>query len=76
MSLEATPKARAYLAEQGYDPQYGARPLKRTIQNLVQNPLAKMMLAGDVADGDALTIDSSEKGIVFKKKREPATKAS
>jgi ATP-dependent Clp protease ATP-binding subunit ClpB len=76
VTLEATPKALAYLAEEGYDPQYGARPLKRTIQNLVQNPLAKMMLAGDVADGDAVTIDSSEKGIVFKKKREPAVKAS
>ena len=38
ISLEATPKARAFLAETGYDPLYGARPLKRTIQNLVQNP--------------------------------------
>ena len=76
VNLEATPKARAYLAEAGYDPQYGARPLKRTIQNLVQNPLAKMMLAGDVADGDAVTIDSSEKGIVFKKKQAVASRAS
>ncbi len=44
ITLEATPKARAFLAETGYDPLYGARPLKRTIQNLVQNPLAKMVL--------------------------------
>ena len=41
VTLEATPKAKAYLAETGFDPQYGARPLKRTIQNLVQNPLAQ-----------------------------------
>jgi ATP-dependent Clp protease ATP-binding subunit ClpB len=68
VTLEATPKARAYLSEMGYDPMYGARPLKRTIQNLVQNPLAKMMLAGDIVDGNAVTIDKGEKGIVFRKK--------
>ncbi len=75
IQLEATPKARAYLAETGYDPQYGARPLKRTIQNLVQNPLAKMVLAGDVADGDAVTLDKGSDGLVFKKKAAPAAKA-
>jgi ATP-dependent Clp protease ATP-binding subunit ClpB len=68
VTLEATPKAKAYLAEMGYDPLYGARPLKRTIQNLVQNPLAKMMLAGDIADGDMVTVDKSQEGIAFKKK--------
>ncbi|MGD0726042.1 MAG: ATP-dependent chaperone ClpB [Spirochaetia bacterium] len=68
VTLEATPKARAYLSEMGYDPLYGARPLKRTIQNLVQNPLAKMMLAGDITDGNTVTIDKAEKGIVFRKK--------
>ena len=68
VTLEATPKARAYLAEVGYDPMYGARPLKRTIQNLVQNPLAKMMLAGELADGETLVVDRGTDGIVFKKK--------
>ncbi len=68
VTLEATPKARAFLAEEGYDPQYGARPLKRTIQNLVQNPLARMMLAGEVADGDTITLDKGQDGITFKKK--------
>jgi ATP-dependent Clp protease ATP-binding subunit ClpB len=66
--LEATPKARAFLAETGYDPLFGARPLKRTIQNLVQNPLAKMVLAGDVADGDSVTVDKGTEGIAFRKK--------
>jgi ATP-dependent Clp protease ATP-binding subunit ClpB len=66
--LEATPKARAFLAENGYDPQYGARPLKRTIQNLVQNPLARMVLAGEIADGDAVTLDKGTDGLVFRKK--------
>jgi ATP-dependent Clp protease ATP-binding subunit ClpB len=69
ISLEATPKARAYLAEIGYDPLYGARPLKRTIQSLVQNPLAKMVLAGEIADGESVLIDKGTDGIAFKKKQ-------
>ena len=66
--MEVTPKAKAYLAETGYDPLYGARPLKRTIQNLVQNPLSKMLLAGDLADGNTVTVDKTTEGISFRKK--------
>jgi ATP-dependent Clp protease ATP-binding subunit ClpB len=69
VTLEATPKAKAFLAETGYDPLFGARPLKRTIQNLVQNPMARSMLAGDIADGDTVVIDKGADGIVFKKKK-------
>jgi ATP-dependent Clp protease ATP-binding subunit ClpB len=68
ISLEVTPKAKAHLAEAGYDPQYGARPLKRTIQTLVQNPLAKKVLSGELADGDTVTVDAGKDGIVFRKK--------
>jgi ATP-dependent Clp protease ATP-binding subunit ClpB len=68
ISLDATPKARAYLAEMGFDPLYGARPLKRTVQNLVQNPLAKLMLAGTVGDGDSIVVDKGTDGIAFKKR--------
>jgi ATP-dependent Clp protease ATP-binding subunit ClpB len=68
VTMEVTPKAKAYLAEAGYDPLYGARPLKRTIQNLVQNPLAKMMLAGDLAEGHTVTVDKAADGISFRKK--------
>jgi ATP-dependent Clp protease ATP-binding subunit ClpB len=68
ITLEVTPKAKAYLAETGFDPLYGARPLKRTIQNLVQNPLAKLMLAGTVNDGDGVTVDKGAEGIAFRKK--------
>ena len=64
----ATPKAKAYLADVGYDPLYGARPLKRTIQSLVQNPLAKSVLSGDVAEGNTVTVDRSGDGIVFRTK--------
>ena len=68
VTLEATPKAKAFLAEAGFDPQFGARPLKRTIQSLVQNPLAKRILEGQIAEGDAVTVDRGADGIVFKKK--------
>jgi ATP-dependent Clp protease ATP-binding subunit ClpB len=68
ITLEATPKARAFLAETGYDPLYGARPLKRTIQNLVQNPLSKLVLSGDLPDGASVTMDKGTDGIVFRKK--------
>jgi len=68
ITLEVTPKAKAFLADAGYDPLYGARPLKRAIQNLVQNPLAKKVLAGDIAEGNAVTVDLAKSEIVFRAK--------
>ena len=68
ITLEVTPKAKEHLAEVGFDPQFGARPLKRTIQALIQNPLAKRLLSGDVADGDSLVADLDKGEIVFKKR--------
>ncbi|WP_338692340.1 ATP-dependent chaperone ClpB [Bradyrhizobium sp. 26S5] len=61
LALDA--KARDWLAEKGWDPAYGARPLKRVIQRSVQDPLAEMILAGEVRDGDHVKI--SEKGNVL-----------
>ena len=55
--------ARDWLADKGWDPAYGARPLKRVIQRNLQDPLAEMILAGDVADGDRVAI--SEQGNVL-----------
>ena len=52
--LELDETARRFLAEKGYDPAYGARPLKRTIQKLVQDPLAEMILSGEIHDGEAV----------------------
>ena len=54
--VELDPKARAWLAEKGYDPSYGARPLKRVIQKHVQDPLAEMILAGEIGDGETVKI--------------------
>jgi ATP-dependent Clp protease ATP-binding subunit ClpB len=61
LTLDA--KARDWLADKGWDPAYGARPLKRVIQRYVQDPLAEMILAGEVQDGDTVAI--SEKGNVL-----------
>ena len=57
LSLDA--KARQWLAEKGYDPAYGARPLKRVIQKWVQDPLAQMLLAGEISDGSTIKLSAS-----------------
>jgi ATP-dependent Clp protease ATP-binding subunit ClpB len=58
--LEPSEAAMDVLAREGYDPEFGARPLKRAIQRLVQDPLARMVLAGEIADGDTVRLDVSE----------------
>ena len=60
--VEVTEAARAALVQEGYDPTYGARPLRRTIQRRVENPLAKRVLAGDFAPGDRLRVDLAPEG--------------
>ncbi|MCZ8269548.1 MAG: ATP-dependent chaperone ClpB [Beijerinckiaceae bacterium] len=57
ITLDLSPAARSWLAEKGYDPAYGARPLKRVIQKNVQDPLAGLILAGKVMDGETVPID-------------------
>jgi ATP-dependent Clp protease ATP-binding subunit ClpB len=61
--LEA--KARDWLAERGYEPAYGARPLKRAIQKSVQDPLAELILSGQIKDGDKVTIAATRQGLTF-----------
>jgi len=65
IALHLDDGARAWLADEGYDPVFGARPLKRVIQRALQNPLAEMLLAGDVRDGDTLTISAGSEGLVI-----------
>ena len=65
ITLELTPKAREWLAEKGYDPAYGARPLKRVIQKNVQDPLAELILAGKIHDGERVRIDADERGLLI-----------
>jgi ATP-dependent Clp protease ATP-binding subunit ClpB len=59
LRLQVTPEARAFLAEQGYDPVYGARPLKRVIQRELQNPIALEVLEGTFREGDTIRVERS-----------------
>ena len=65
ISLDLEPRARTWLAEKGYDPAYGARPLKRVIQKNVQDPLAEMILSGDVADGEVVKIGADRSALTI-----------
>lgn len=65
LKLEVTPAAKEYLAQAGYDPDFGARPLKRTIQREVQDVLALKVLSGEFKEGDTILVDSSPDGLVF-----------
>jgi ATP-dependent Clp protease ATP-binding subunit ClpB len=63
--LEVSPTAREYLAETGYDPDFGARPLKRTIQRELQDPLALKILSGEFNEGETIKVDRGPDGLVF-----------
>ncbi len=65
IALEIDAAASAWLANAGYDPVYGARPLKRVIQRELQNPLAQQILEGRVPDGSTVRVGATEKGLVF-----------
>jgi len=67
ITLEVTDAAKAYLAQQGYDPAYGARPLKRLIQKEIQDQVALALLKGDFRDGDTVQVDEQNLGLVFTK---------
>lgn len=66
ITLEASPEAIAHLAEVGYDPQYGARPVKRAVQNLVLNALSKDIIAGKVNNDDVIFLDVFDGQVVFR----------
>lgn len=67
ITLSFSDAALSYLAERGFDPVYGARPLKRVIQREVLNPLAKDLIGRAVNEGDSITVDATKTGLVFKK---------
>ncbi|WP_432448124.1 ATP-dependent chaperone ClpB [Aliiroseovarius marinus] len=64
ISLDLDEAAKKWLADEGYDPVFGARPLKRVIQRALQNQLAEMLLAGDVMDGDTITVSAGADGLL------------
>jgi ATP-dependent Clp protease ATP-binding subunit ClpB len=63
ITLDAS--ARDWLAEKGYDPAYGARPLKRAIQKALQDPLAELILQGAIRDGETITVTATKQGLAF-----------
>jgi ATP-dependent Clp protease ATP-binding subunit ClpB len=63
LELAVTPAARTWLAERGYDPIYGARPLRRLMQHEIDDKLATALLAGTVRDGDLVTVDRADDGL-------------
>jgi ATP-dependent Clp protease ATP-binding subunit ClpB len=63
--IRLEPAGREWLAERGYDPAYGARPLKRVIQKQVQDPLAELILSGRVKDGETVAISAGKQGLAF-----------
>ena len=66
VALSLTDRARAWLGRVGYDPVYGARPLKRAVQKYLQDPLADQILRGNVPDGSVVTVDEGDGGLVLK----------
>jgi len=64
ITLEMDDAARTWMADKGYDPVYGARPLKRVIQRYLQDPLAQMLLSGTVLDGANVTVTAGADGLI------------
>ena len=67
VAIELTPATKEHIAEAGWDPAYGARPLKRALQRLVENPLALRLLEGDFGNGDTVLVDARDGELVFEK---------
>ena len=67
MTLTVTLEARAWLAKEGFDPQFGARPLRRTIQRYVEGPLSRKILRGEFREGDNILVDLGSEGLLFTK---------
>ena len=65
IAIRLDSKAKSWLAETGYDPVYGARPLKRVIQRALQDPLARMILEGEISDGEVVKVSAGKRGLII-----------
>ena len=74
IALELDAGAKTWLAEEGFDPVFGARPLKRVIQRALQNPLAEMLLAGDIKDGETLVVSAGSDGLIIGDRVAPSSR--
>jgi ATP-dependent Clp protease ATP-binding subunit ClpA len=68
VGLELSEGARVWLAREGYDPTFGARPLKRVIQRYVENPLSKRLIAGEYRHGEVIVVDCVNEELTFRRK--------
>jgi len=69
LSIELSDKAKSWLVKEGYDPVYGARPLRRAIERHVENPLSSKLLGGEFKEGDTVKVDLGDKGLTFTLKK-------
>ena len=67
ITFDLTPAAKHWLAKEGYDPVYGARPLRRAVQRHLENPLSKGILAGEFTPEDHVVVDAGESGLALSK---------
>ena len=65
ITLELTDAARSFIADEAYDPVYGARPLKRYVQHYVETPLARELVGGKIRDGQSVTLDVKDDALTF-----------
>ncbi|RME68228.1 MAG: ATP-dependent chaperone ClpB, partial [Alphaproteobacteria bacterium] len=75
ITLDLDDAAKAWLGRVGYDPVYGARPLKRAVQKYLQDPLADLLLKGEIADGDTVAVTDGEGRLVLTPRRKEAAAA-
>ena len=75
LTLELTENAKAFIAKEGWDPVYGARPIKRTLQRLILDPLAQKVLSGEYKEGDTVVVDVEDGKVVFWSQQYAAVKA-
>jgi ATP-dependent Clp protease ATP-binding subunit ClpC len=68
LGIELTEKAKSWLAKEGYDPVFGARPLRRVIERFVENPLSTKLLKGELKEGNTVRVDVGKEGLTFKTK--------
>jgi ATP-dependent Clp protease ATP-binding subunit ClpA len=65
LDIELTEKAKSWLAKEGYDPVFGARPLRRVIERCVENPLSTKLLRGEFKEGDTVKVELGDEGLTF-----------
>lgn len=75
LNVVLSDEARSWLAEVGYDPNFGARPLRRALQKYVESPLSVQLLSGDFKQGDTILVDTGEEGLIFSKKETQSEQA-